>query len=246
MPAYTWVLSLITLLGMVAIVAATVQAAVRRPGVTAAVTAALLGWSALVAVLAGQDVFLAGPTDYVPWIGVVIVVAVVGLVAGARLPAVRTAFAAPATLAPLHTLRIAAGAMFLLLLAQDRLPAAFALPAGIGDIAIGVAAPFVARRLARDPRGRAVAFQVLGALDLVVAVTMGFAVSPGPYQLIDGSPDGSVLATLPVSLVPTAAVPIAFAAHLLSLRAHPHGHVERSLPGRQGRSLGHQAGTARR
>jgi hypothetical protein len=31
-------------------------------------------------------------------------------------------------------------------MAHGRLPAAFAIPAGIGDIAVGVAAPFVARR----------------------------------------------------------------------------------------------------
>jgi hypothetical protein len=245
LPAYAWVLSIVTILGAVATVATAVHVAVRRSGVTAAVAGALIGWTLLVSVLADQGVFRAGPGNPVPWIGVAILVEVGGLLAAARLPFARRMVAEPATLTLLHVFRIPAGVMFLLLAAADRLPAVFALPAGIGDVAIGIAAPFVARRLARDPRARTVVFQVLGAADLICAVTLGFAVSPGPYRLIDASPDGSILAMLPVSLVPTAAVPIAFVAHVLML-SRRSGHEEPSPSGRQGRSRGHQAGTARR
>jgi len=48
----------------------------------------------------------------------------------------------------------------------------FAWPAGLGDITVGVVAPFIALALQRDPRfaqgGRYVAWNVFGIVDLVV------------------------------------------------------------------------------
>src|SRR2546422_72191 len=71
------------------------------------------------------------------------------------------------------------GAVFVVLLAQGQLPAHFALPAGWGDVAIGLTAPLVALALARGvPGGRtlAISWSVLGLLDLVVAIGMGTGV----------------------------------------------------------------------
>jgi hypothetical protein len=68
------------------------------------------------------------------------------------------------------------GLLFIILLGWGQLPAHFALPAGWGDIAIGVAAPLVALALARGVPGAvtlAVAWNVVGLLDLIVAVGMG-------------------------------------------------------------------------
>ncbi|HJY61231.1 MAG TPA: hypothetical protein VJ418_33025, partial [Streptosporangiaceae bacterium] len=48
-----------------------------------------------------------------------------------------------------------AGVVFLFYLALGHLPALFALPAGLGDIATGIAAPLVALRLAQGPGRRA-------------------------------------------------------------------------------------------
>ena len=79
-----------------------------------------------------------------------------------------------------HTLRIE-GAVFLILMAQGRLPAVFALPAGLGDIAAGISAPFVARRLAR--RSGAIRFHLLGIADLVIALSIGFLAGLGPVQV---------------------------------------------------------------
>ena len=45
--------------------------------------------------------------------------------------------------------------VFLLTMALGHLPALFALPAGLGDIAAGIAAPLVARRLAQGTGRRA-------------------------------------------------------------------------------------------
>jgi hypothetical protein len=48
-----------------------------------------------------------------------------------------------------------AGGAFLLTMVLGHLPALFALPAGLGDIATGIAAPLVARRLAQGAGRRA-------------------------------------------------------------------------------------------
>ncbi len=53
------------------------------------------------------------------------------------------------------------------------LPALFALPAGLGDIAAGIAAPLVARRLAQGGGRRgALWFNAFGMTDLVYALTL--------------------------------------------------------------------------
>ncbi len=68
----------------------------------------------------------------------------------------------------------AIGVMFLWpFLARGALPAGFAVPAGIGDVLTGLAAPFVARAVARRHPGAhawAVRWNWFGILDLVVAV----------------------------------------------------------------------------
>jgi hypothetical protein len=103
-------------------------------------------------------------------------IALIGPLAAARIPAVSRLLAAPGTVARLtwpHTLRVV-GVLLLIVMALGHLPAVFALPAGLGDIAIGVTAPFVARRLARGAgHTRAVWFNALGIFDLVVAVRTG-------------------------------------------------------------------------
>jgi hypothetical protein len=86
-----------------------------------------------------------------------------------------------------QTLRVV-GVVFVLMLALGRLPAAFALPAGIGDLAVGLAAPAVALRLARGDRRGATWFHALGLLDLAVAVTLGLLAALGPGRVLNVSP----------------------------------------------------------
>ena len=71
-----------------------------------------------------------------------------------------------------HAFRVA-GVSFLMMMALGHMPALFALPAGLGDIlpaglgdiAIGIEAPFIARRLARGTGHRAaIWFNVLGIM----------------------------------------------------------------------------------
>jgi hypothetical protein len=159
-----------------------------------------------------------------PGLGLAAVGALLAVLLAARIPMVSRILAGPGMAARLvlpEMFRGVGGGTFLLLLALGQLPAAFALPAGLGDLAVGIAAPFVARRLRRAPAGRgAVWFNVLGITDLVVAVTTGFLTGAGPAQLLPAWPTSSSapIALLPLALIPTTAVPLAVALHLVSLR----------------------------
>jgi hypothetical protein len=106
------------------------------------------------------------------------------------------------------------GFVFIVLYAHGILPGIFALPAGWGDIAVGATAPLVAVKLARSnhPKGF-ILWQAFGMLDLAVAVSLG-TLAP----LI--SPDGiatSAMTVLPLSLIPTFAVPLLFLLHLICI-----------------------------
>jgi hypothetical protein len=109
-----------------------------------------------------------------------------------------------------------AGVTFLLYLAFGHLPALFALAAGLGDIATGLAAPLTARRLAQGTgRRAAVWFNAFGITDLVVALTLGALTG---YQLLHVTPSSDPIGQLPLALIPTATVPLLLALHITSLR----------------------------
>ena len=114
------------------------------------------------------------------------------------------------------------GALFLVLLALGQLPAHFALPAGWGDIGIGLSAPLVALAVARGSPGSralAVAWNVVGLIDLVVAVGMGtgFLAPLLAPELGTRVPPAAVMGVFPMILVPTFAVPVSVLLHLLAL-----------------------------
>ena len=85
------------------------------------------------------------------------------------------------------------GLIFLILFGLGKLPGDFALPAGIGDVLVGVLAPVVGFLYARGVNGREQlvrAWNALGIVDLVVAVGTGFLTSPSPFQLLSlGAPN---------------------------------------------------------
>jgi len=109
------------------------------------------------------------------------------------------------------------GAVFLALYAFDLLPGLFAWPAGLGDVAVGVGAVFVLRAMLHDTpnwQRRVLWLNIAGLLDFVGAVgtgvlgTLGFFVSEAPR---------ASLGALPLSLVPTFAVPLWIIFHVISL-----------------------------
>jgi hypothetical protein len=112
--------------------------------------------------------------------------------------------------------------VFLILLALGQLPAHFALPAGWGDVAVGLTAPLVALAIARGFRGGrtlGVWWNLLGLLDLVVAVGMGTGFL-APFLAPDLGPrvaPAAAMGVLPMILVPTFAVPMSVLLHLLAI-----------------------------
>jgi hypothetical protein len=126
-----------------------------------------------------------------------------------------------ATLTALQTFRVG-GAFFLIGWTQGTLPGAFALPAGIGDIAIGIAAPFVATAVAGRKRGfltLAALWNLAGLVDLITAVGAGVTHSSSTLGLFAGAVTTDRLAHYPFSLIPTFFVPLAVILHAYSLRA---------------------------
>ncbi len=125
-----------------------------------------------------------------------------------------------AGLIALQTYRVG-GVFFLVAWMAGDLPGAFALPAGLGDIAVGAAAPFVAAAVAaRRPGHRALAlgWNILGLADLVNALFQGVSHSPPPYGFLAGNVTTAAVTQYPLSLIPTFGVPLALILHIATFR----------------------------
>ncbi len=122
-------------------------------------------------------------------------------------------------LTALQTTRVVGG-VFVVLWALGKLPAGFALPAGVGDLFVGATAPFVARFVVpRLPAARSLyaAWTGFGILDLVVAVSSGVLHSATPVGLLAGPVTTALMGTLPLSIIPTFLVPLALMLHVAAL-----------------------------
>ena len=227
-PGYLWA---IIIAGITAIPAATCVVlyggAVRagmgrtRAALLAGGAAVVLGgWFTASAVIAGHGWYHTRLGHGVPWMPVAVVGFLGALLALSRVPVVARALAAPGMASRLelpHAFRAVEGTAFLILMGLGHLPALFALPAGLGDIAAGIAAPLVAIRLAQGGGRRAALWHnAFGMTDLVVALTLGTLTG---FQLVNVTPSGSLISELPVALIPTAAVPLLFALHVTSVSA---------------------------
>jgi hypothetical protein len=113
-----------------------------------------------------------------------------------------------------------AGLGFLFLYAYKVLPGVFALTAGLGDMAIGLTAPWIILGLVRQPGFAASAgfirWNWLGILDLTVAVSIGTLSG----ILATGAPGEITTApmqTLPLLLVPAFLVPLFLMLHTTAL-----------------------------
>ena len=225
LPIYVWALVLGGAIGIPAATSAmlyrgAIAAGLGRRAATAVTTttAAVLGaWLVVSGLLAGAGVYRQDPGEIVPWFVVAVGGTLIALLLATRIPVISRILSDPGTPARLalpHSLRVV-GVSFLIVMALGHLPAAFAMSAGLGDIAIGVAAPFVALQLARGTgRAGAALFNVLGMLDLLVAGTLGFLL----FRLIEVTPSTAPLFVLPLALIPTVAVPLALTLHIVSLR----------------------------
>jgi len=113
-----------------------------------------------------------------------------------------------------------AGLGFLALYAHGVLPGFFAWPAGLGDIAIGVTAPWLLVVLMRHPSFAAsrtfLIWNLLGILDLVVALTTG-ALGTILVAGADAGVTTGAMAQMPLVLIPAFFVPLLFALHAAAL-----------------------------
>ncbi|HTV39891.1 MAG TPA: hypothetical protein VMF08_04910 [Candidatus Sulfotelmatobacter sp.] len=113
-----------------------------------------------------------------------------------------------------------AGLGFLSLYAHNVLPGLFAFPAGLGDMAVGFTAPWIVLGLVRQPSfaasKRFVTWNILGILDLVVAVSLG-TICSGFIHGLTGNITTSAMSQLPLALVPAYLVPFFIMLHFTAL-----------------------------
>ena len=121
------------------------------------------------------------------------------------------------TLTIVQSWRIA-GFLFLALYLYKVLPGLFALPAGSGDILVGATAIPVAIKMTNpDHRKGFIRWQVLGILDLVMAVTLA------TIARLQGM-DMGAMTVLPLSLVPSFIVPLLMILHIICIAQARQGH----------------------
>ena len=226
-PGYVWAITLAGVIAVPAVTCVLLYGGALRAGLgrrTAALLAGgaalvLGGWFAASAVTADHGWYHTRLGHGVPWLPVAVLGFLFLLLALRQIPVVARALTAPGMLNRLeapHVFRVA-GIAFLLTMALGHLPALFALPAGLGDMATGIATVLLMVRPARgDGRRAALWLNAFGLTDLVVALILGGLTA---YQLIPVSPVGSAISALPLALVPTAEVPLLLALHLTSVSA---------------------------
>lgn len=112
------------------------------------------------------------------------------------------------------------GVVFLVLYAFDLLPGTFAWPAGVGDAAVGLAAPFVVMAIVHHSptwRRQVVLLNVAGLVDFIVAIGAGVLTSNNAIGVLSEASGRVSLGSLPLSLIPTFAVPLWTIFHIVSL-----------------------------
>ena len=116
-----------------------------------------------------------------------------------------------------------AGMHFLYLYSLGALPGLFAFPAGLGDMAIGITAPWILLNLVRNPQfaasRRYAVWNILGIVDFVVATSTAVLCSglfPGINRLT-GNVTTAPMAQLPLVLTPVYIVPFFIMLHCTAL-----------------------------
>jgi hypothetical protein len=191
-----------------------------RPAVLWLGAGAVLAWFGVAFALAHEGVFETdASTAMPPAIAPAIVIpTLLGCALLALAPARRAIDRVPLHwLVGVQAYRVVGGVVLIAWLQHD-VPGEFALPAGIGDVLVGIAAPLVALSLVRGSvdgaRTRVLAWCALGILDLVVAVTCGFLTAPSVVQQLALSDPNAAIGSYPLVLIPIFAVPVSFVLHV--------------------------------
>jgi uncharacterized membrane protein YedE/YeeE len=192
------------------------------PGRKSFVAAVLAAWLALILVLGGAHAFVTPPGTPPFPIAIAVITPIVLFLAAFWLSGRFRDFVLAADLRLMLGIQAwrFAGLAFLALYTYEVLPASFAWPAGLGDMAIGATAPWLIVALIRQPRFAAsktfVVWNLLGLLDLIVAVCTG-ALNSALATGAPGETPMTPMAQLPLVLISAYLVPIFFMLHLAAL-----------------------------
>ncbi|HLJ58237.1 MAG TPA: hypothetical protein VKZ50_00720 [bacterium] len=181
-----------------------------------ALAAAAALWGVIVVTIAGVGLGAPGPVP-IPVLAFAVFFALLFIAWGAG-PQFRSALLSvplPALIA-VNVGRLA-GILMATSAAQGRVSAPFGPAAGWGDALTGALAIPVAAIAATGSknRGWVLAWNVLGAADLIDAVTLGALSAPGtPFRVFTEGPGTAVMGAFPWIVVPTMLVPLYLLVHL--------------------------------
>jgi hypothetical protein len=180
----------------------------------------LFGWLILALFLGWQGIFRSALNQQVPYITLAIGVPIlVGALFVRGSKQVREIIEAvpQSQLVAFQFYRVL-GVTFLVLYAAGQLPGIFALPAGWGDLLVGLTALMVGARAARSENDQLVTlWNWLGISDLVIALATGFLSAPGRLQIFSLEAPNVLIGSFPVVMIPIFAVPLSIVLHLASL-----------------------------
>jgi hypothetical protein len=192
------------------------------PTMTTAVAVVLALWLAVVVILGAGGAFVTPPGTPPYPIAIAVTAPLVVVLVAFWVSAAFRKFVTNVDLSFLSAIQAwrFTGFTFLALYAYGMLPGRFAWHAGVGDMAIGLTAPWIALALVRRPSFAAsrlfAIWNLLGILDLVTAI--------GDAALIQREATGALgeitlapMAKLPLLLIPAYLVPLFFILHLSAL-----------------------------
>jgi hypothetical protein len=191
-----------------------------RVGIVSILGIVLFGWLLLALFLGWQGIFRSALDQQVPYIalaiGIPIIVGVL-FVQGSKQVREIIAGVAQSQLVAFQFYRVL-GVTFLVLYAAGQLPGIFALPAGVGDVIVGLTALMVGARAARQENDHLVTlWNWLGLADLAIAVAAGFLSAPSRFQIFSLGAPNVLIGSFPLVMIPIFAVPLSIVLHLASL-----------------------------
>jgi len=185
------------------------------------VSVGLIGWYLFVIVFGRMGFFSADPliAPNIIFTFIILIIALRRLYSSATL---RTVFEK----IPVHWLIAiqifrTMGYAFLTLYLIGILPGFFAIPTGVGDVFIGVSAPFLAYIVyikKSSVKTLAKAWNYLGIADLVMAITLGILSYSWLIQVVPTDVPSNPISSFPLIIIPVFAVPLSILLHLFTLR----------------------------